>query len=170
MQRQPPRFKEALEVLGRHGVEAIVVGGVAAVLGGAPVSTFDLDIVHRRSADNVARLLDALTELDARYRDLAGRVLRPEAHALEGPGHHLLMTRCGPLDVLGQIGTGSGYDELLAESEVLTMRDVSVRVLGLAALIRTKEQAGRDKDRAVLGILRRTLAERTGGKRDGEPT
>lgn len=34
------------------------------------------------------------------------------------------------------------------------------RVLDLAALIRTKEQAGRDKDRAVLAILRRTLRER----------
>jgi hypothetical protein len=37
--RQPPKFKEALEILARHGVELIVVGGVAAVLGGAPIST-----------------------------------------------------------------------------------------------------------------------------------
>lgn len=160
MQRQPPRFKEVLAVLGHYEVEAIIVGGVAAVLGGAPVSTFDLDIVHRRSAENVGRLLAALADLDARYRDLAGRVLRPEATALLGPGHHLLMTRCGPLDVLGQIGAGSGYDELVAETEVLAVAGVSVRVLALAALIRTKEQAGRDKDRAVLPILRRTLEER----------
>ena len=60
MDRQPPRFKEALEVLGHHHVDFIVVGGVAAVLGGAPISTFDLDIVHDRAPANVARLLSAL--------------------------------------------------------------------------------------------------------------
>lgn len=35
-------------MLAGHGVDFIVVGGVAAVLGGAPISTFDLDIVHAR--------------------------------------------------------------------------------------------------------------------------
>ena len=39
------------------GVDFIVVGGAAAVLHGAPTSTVDLDIVHRRSEENVARLL-----------------------------------------------------------------------------------------------------------------
>src|SRR5882672_5233809 len=72
MIRQPPKFKEALEVFTHHRVDFVVVGGVAAVLGGAPISTFDLDIVHDRSPANVVRLLGALAELDARYRDLTG--------------------------------------------------------------------------------------------------
>lgn len=82
MLRQPPRFRDALEVLASHHVDFIVVGGVAGVLAGAPISTFDLDIVHDRAPPNVARLLSALTDLDARYRDPAGRVLRPEAEPL----------------------------------------------------------------------------------------
>ncbi|TMQ11954.1 MAG: hypothetical protein E6J90_33035 [Deltaproteobacteria bacterium] len=159
MIRQPPRFKEALEVLARYHVEFVVVGGVAAVLGGAPISTFDLDIVHDRSPRNVAGLLGALTDLDARYRDLTGRVLRPEAHGLEGEGHHLLLTRCGPLDVLGRIGLGRGYQDLVPDSIIQPIGDITVRVLGLEALIREKLEAGRDKDRAVLPILRRTLEE-----------
>ena len=44
-----------LRALVEAGVEFIVVGGVAAVLNGAPVSTFDLDVVHARDAANVAR-------------------------------------------------------------------------------------------------------------------
>lgn len=160
MIRQPPKFKEALEVLARHRVDFVVVGGVAAVLEGAPISTFDLDIVHDRSPENVARLLSALADLDARYRDLTGRVLRPEARGLEGEGHHLLLTRCGPLDVLGQIGHGDGYHELITDSTVRGLGEVTIHVLGLEALIRTKLEAGRDKDRAVLAILRRTLEER----------
>lgn len=159
MIRQPPKFKEALEILARHHVDFVVVGGVAAVLGGAPISTFDLDIVHERAPTNVTRLLAALTELDARYRDLTGRVLRPEAHGLEGEGHPLLLTRCGPLDVLGRIGAGHGYQDLAADSIMRSIGDLQVRVLGLEALIRSKIEANREKDRAVLPILRRTLEE-----------
>jgi len=38
-----PSFREILEVLNEHQVEYIVVGGVAAVIHGAPTTTFDLD-------------------------------------------------------------------------------------------------------------------------------
>jgi hypothetical protein len=135
----------------------IVVGGVAAVLGGAPLATFDLDVVHARSAENLERLQAALADLGARYRDPAGRSLRPAATDLAGAGHHLLITRCGPVDILGAIGLGRRYEDLLGDAVTLDVGGVSVRVLGLAALIRTKEEAGRDKDRAVLNVLRQAL-------------
>lgn len=132
---------------------------VAAVLAGAPISTFDLDIVAARTPENLDRLLEALTEIDARYRDLTGRVLRPDRSALQGPGHHLLLTTCGPVDVLGSIGNDEGYDELLVGVVERQLGELRLRTLGLASLIRLKEAANRDKDRAVLPILRRTLEE-----------
>ena len=55
-----PSIRAALDVLSAHAVDFIVVGGVAAVLGGAPISTFDVDIVHARDDANVARLVSAL--------------------------------------------------------------------------------------------------------------
>ena len=157
--KTPPRFRDALDILARHRVELVVVGGVAAVLDGVPMATFDLDIVHARSPENLRRLAAALGELDARYRDPAGRVLRPDASALAGDGHHLLMTRCGPLDVLGAIGSGRHYEDLLPESAPVTLGGASIPVLRLEALIRTKEETGRDKDLAVLDLLRRALRE-----------
>lgn len=42
-------------------VEFIVVGGAAAVLSGVPVVTKDLDIVHKRSPENIERLLSVLS-------------------------------------------------------------------------------------------------------------
>jgi hypothetical protein len=155
----PSRFRDALAVLVRHDVRFVVVGGVAAALGGAPVVTLDLDIVHERAPENVARLLDALAELDARYRDPGGRVLRPEATALLGPGHHLLATTAGPVDVLGEVVGGSTYTELLEETTPVPLDGHTIAVLGLAAVIRLKEALGRDKDRAMLAILRRALVE-----------
>ncbi len=155
-------FRGAIECLCAHRVEFIVVGGIAAVLNGAPISTFDLDIVHQRTPENVARLMAALAALDARYRDLAGRLLRPQIEAIAGDGHHLLLTNCGPVDVLGRIGAGEGFDELRGESNSHLLGDLKVVVLNLSALIRTKQAAGREKDLAVLPILRRTLSESEG--------
>ena len=58
-----------LETLATSDVELIVVGLLAAVAQGAPVTTHDLDIVHRRTPENIAKLLDVLVnKLDARYR------------------------------------------------------------------------------------------------------
>ncbi|MGB5547491.1 MAG: hypothetical protein WBM74_13035 [Polyangiales bacterium] len=51
---------ELLRHLTKARVEFIIVGGAAAVLHGAPITTEDLDIVHRRTGDNVARLKAAL--------------------------------------------------------------------------------------------------------------
>lgn len=161
MKRPLPNLKEALGVLSRHQVEFIVVGGVAAVVAGAPISTFDLDIVQARTPDNIDRLLAALTELDAIYRDFSGRVIRPDRDTLLGPGHHLLRTRYGPLDVLGAVADAAGYDELLPDTVEHVVGEYRIRVIGLARLIRLKEAVGRDKDRAVLPILRRTLDEST---------
>lgn len=163
MRGPAPRFRDVLDVLTHHQVDFIVVGGVAAVLCGAPISTVDVDIVHAREPDNVNRLLAALSALDARYRDPGGRVLRPDAAGLSGDGHHLLMTHAGPLDVLGRIGASESYADLIAESVEYRLETMTVRVLGLPALIRTKEAAGRPKDQAVLAILKRTLAEAGGG-------
>jgi hypothetical protein len=102
-----------LRVLVEHEVEFIIVGGVCAVLQGAPVTTFDLDIVHRRSPENLTRLLEALQEMDAHYREHKTRKLRPDVSHLSSPGHHLLMTDFGPMDVLGTIDVDLSFEDLL---------------------------------------------------------
>lgn len=57
-----------LTALSDAGVEFIVVDGAAAVLQGAPITTLDLDVVHRRTPENVARLLGVLLRLNATMR------------------------------------------------------------------------------------------------------
>lgn len=142
------------------GVEFIVVGGMAAVLQKAPVLTEDLDIVHSRTPKNVARLLTWLLAHGAYHRlDLAQRKLPPTEAALLGHGHLNLQTTLGKLDVLCELGEGEGYDEIFADSVVLSSGPLPVRVLGLSRLIAVKAKAGRPKDRAVLPVLVATLDE-----------
>lgn len=135
----------------------MVVGGVAAILEGAPVSTFDVDVMHRQDVENHQRLLLALTDLEARYRDPAGRHLVPDLSKLESFRLHQLITKFGPLDILTRIAPGKSYDSLVDQTVLHEIDGLQIRVLSLAAVIDSKEHAGRDKDHAVLHILRRTL-------------
>ena len=156
-----PDLRRLLAVLTRHGVEFVVIGGVAGTLHGSPLVTYDLDVVHRRSPENVARLLAALEELDAYYRYQGGRRLVPGPTHLESPGHQLLRTNAGRLDLLGEV-VGRGYDDLLAESEAVDIEEMTVHVVRLETLIELKELAGRDRDRWALSTLRALLRERGG--------
>jgi hypothetical protein len=158
---QRPDFRIMIRALLEKDVDFLIVGGVAAVLQGAPVSTFDLDIVHSREASNLDRLSAALDDLAAYYREQSDRRIAPDAGSLAGPGHHLLLTSAGPLDILGITVTGDDYSSLLVHSENMELADgLAVRVLNLDKLIELKERLGSEKDLAVLPILRRALQER----------
>jgi hypothetical protein len=153
------RFAEILRALVQNDVEFIVVGMTAGVLQGAPVSTLDLDIVHRRTPENVARLLAVLHDLDAVYRH-DPRNLHPQESHLLGPGHQLLTTIHGDLDCLGTIDDGKEYADLLQTTAKLRLGDgAAVNVLDLQTLIEVKERCGRPKDLAVIPLLRATLDE-----------
>jgi hypothetical protein len=96
---------DAVEVLRRltaGDVELVVVGMAAAILQGVPLTTRDLDVVHRRTPENVARLLLVLGDIEAVGRGDRRRIRPGESHLL-GPGHILTETRFGDLDCLGAI-------------------------------------------------------------------
>jgi predicted nucleotidyltransferase len=156
-----PNLIAVIRALHDSGVEFILVGGVSAVLNGAPIYTFDIDVVHSRDPANIARLLPVLEALDAVFRIQPERRLRPNASHLASTGHLNLITRYGPLDLLGTIGRDLGYQDLIPHSVELDISEgLRIRVLDLETLIAIKEELGGEKDRAVLPILRRTLEEK----------
>jgi hypothetical protein len=155
-----PDFFSIFETLSQYKVDFIIVGGVCGVLHGAPVTTFDLDIVHSRTQENLARLLPALQELEAYYRGRQDQHLKPDLDHLSSPGHQLFMTRFGPLDLLGTIGLGHDYRDLLEHSDEIEIGDLRLRLLSLEKLIEVKEEMGFEKDKATLPVLRQTLLEK----------
>ena len=110
---------ELLGRLARGEVACILVGGMAGVMRGAPVVTSDIDVVHLRRKNNVERLLRVLSDLDAVYRQDERR-LRPSESHLMGPGHQLLTTRLGPIDLLGSLD-GEDYEQLEASSSPMVL-------------------------------------------------
>jgi hypothetical protein len=158
--------RQALRELTEAGVDFIVVGGMAAIILGVPIFTQDLDIVHRRTSENVARLLAWLLAHGAYHRlDLANRRLPPKEDALLGHGHVNLQTDLGKIDVLCELGEGEGYDEIVADTVVVDNGTFTLRVLDLPRLITVKAKAGRPKDRAVLPVLVATLDEQRRAKK-----
>ncbi len=154
-----PSLESLLETLATSDVEFIVVGLLAAVAQGAPVTTHDLDIVHRRTPENISKLVDVLVnKLDARYRGRTD-VVRPTAEILAGTGHSLLKTSLGPLDVLGAIEGERDYEALLPSSRRIEISGHPVYVLGLATLIELKRGSTRLKDQLVLPVLEETLRQ-----------
>ncbi|MEM9381590.1 MAG: hypothetical protein AAGB93_16665 [Planctomycetota bacterium] len=152
-----------LRALGQADVRFVVIGGVSAALQGVPAVTYDLDVVLDPDPENLDRAHAALMALDACFREhLPNKRLVPQRDQLESAGAMLLVTRLGPLDVLGRVATGWRYGDLLERSRALSLADgLELKILDLASLIRIKEAVDRDKDRAVLPLYRRTLEERS---------
>lgn len=153
-------FRRILELLEQHGVAYVVVGGVAAVLQGAPVTTFDIDTLVKVDAENADRLLAALAALQARYREHTQEI-RPTRDDILAGGHLLLMTNSGPLDVLGFIGRGKRYDDVAEDVTTIDVGGLPIRVLNLRALIEDKRALGREKDQVMLRILEAILRRHT---------
>jgi hypothetical protein len=155
------RFFPILRALAEGKVDFVLVGGLAAVMEGAPIATLDVDVVHSRQPENLDRLLGVLGRLDTVFRIQPERRIPPEMSHLKGAGHLNLITRHGPLDLLGTIGRGRGYEDLLPHTVEMDLGDgVLIRVLDLETVIAIKEEVGGEKDLAVLPILKRTLREK----------
>lgn len=154
-----PELRRILEVLASHEVDFVVVGGLAAVLQGAPTTTYDVDIVYSLAKPNQEKLLRALEELDATFRGDPRR-LRPNLSHLDSKGHKLLTTRLGDLDCLGTIETDTTYEDLLEHVDWIEIDSRATRVLTLERLIEVKRKLKRPKDQLMLLQLEATLDER----------
>ena len=159
----PTKSFEVIELLTKHRVDFMVVGMTAGVLQGAPMVTFDLDILYSRAPDNVERLLPCLEQMDAVFR-ADPRRLRPTRSHLATAGHKLLSTSLGIVDVLGSLGDDVSYEDLLPDAVELSAEGMVFRVLSLERLIEVKRAAGRPKDLAALPVLEATLARRRSTK------
>ncbi|MBK5307556.1 MAG: hypothetical protein JJD92_12775 [Frankiaceae bacterium] len=158
-----------LEVLTRYGVDFIVIGGFAAVAQGSPIPTNDVDITPERDRGNFARLSAALTELDAKVRaeGLDPMQFAHDADSLAAVQIWNLTTTYGDLDISVMPSGTRGYEDLRRDAVEIEIRGVRVLLASLADIVRSKDAAGRDKDRRALPVLRELLARQTRARAAG---
>jgi len=154
-------FGALLAALSASQVEFIIVGGLAAVAHGVGRTTFDLDIVYKRTHENIRRLVDAIRPMQPYLRGAPpGLPFVWDERTIDRGLNFTLITNLGELDLLGEITVGGDYDALLPYSEELDLFGVNHRCLGLEKLIDVKAAVGRPKDFEAVALLRALLQER----------
>ena len=143
-----------LRALTSAQVEFILIGGVAAAAHGSPRVTQDVDIVYRRTPENLARLVGALKDAEPYLRGAPpGLPFRLDVATLSAGLNFILTTNLGMIDLLGEIAGGGSYENLVEHSFAADVFAVQCRVLDLETLIATKRAAGRPKDFEAIAEL-----------------
>ncbi|HEX3174425.1 MAG TPA: hypothetical protein VHQ43_09435 [Solirubrobacterales bacterium] len=154
---RPLDLGELIAALARHGVEYVVIGGVAAQVHGHRRTTMDLDLTPDPEPENLRRLGAALTELEARPRDdrrepkeiPVGDPERLAAAAIVPP----LLTRHGQLHILKEPKGARDFEQMRRAALVVELDGSEVAIVSLDDLIRMKRAAGRARDLADIAAL-----------------
>ena len=153
-----------LSALAAEGVQFVLIGGMGAILHGDVGVTVDLDVVPDRDAANLERLARALRTLEARIRTEG----EPEGLAFDCSAQFFanlspdsivnMTTEAGDLDVTFCPSGTQGFKDLRRDAiEIEAAERLYILVASLGDIIRSKEAAGREKDRLALPRLRRLL-------------
>ncbi len=121
-------------------VEYILIGGVAAILQGSPLPTYDTDVALAPGAQNRTRLLAALADLDATALTEEGTL---PAESFYTPSGHV--------DVYGRPAGFASYAELRRGSRAIQLEpDLVVQASSLRDIIRSRLAAGDDRQLPAL--------------------
>jgi hypothetical protein len=156
------RPERILEVLEKHSVDYVMIGGLAAAVHGSELATVDMDITPAGGHDNLTRLSAALRELNARIRTAGvtgGLPFSHSAASLAASGIWNLETDGGDLDISFVPSGTQGYPDLRRDAVAVDILGSTTFVASLADIIRSKEAAGRPKDIAAVPLLRRLLSQ-----------
>jgi hypothetical protein len=143
--------KPLLETLERHGVDFVVVGGVAGLAQGSSYPTYDLDVAYARDPANLRRLADALAAIGVTLRGAPPDLpFQLDAQMLANGANFTFDTEFGSFDVLGDVAGIKSYEELRGASQLKRVAEVEVRVASLDDLISMKRAANRVKDQLMV--------------------
>lgn len=153
----PSDPRRIFEVLVRHRVDHLVIGGLAVVAHGHTRTTQDVDILAALDRANLERLAAALRELRARLSGRDAHLLGIDVYDPEVLGNganFTLETSAGGLDFFSEVPGGGPYDDLKRRSVPVDLgAGLVIRVAGFDDLIRMKLATGREEDRDDVAAL-----------------
>ena len=147
----PLQATPLLRALAAHGVDFVVVGGMAGLAHGSAYPTYDLDIAYSRSRQNIALLVAALEDIGVTLRGAPpDRPFLLDARTIENGANFTFDSAYGSFDILGDVAGISHYEELRSAATVATIEEVEVRVASIDHLIAMKRAANRPKDKLMV--------------------
>lgn len=147
--------RELFAALARHHVEYVTIGGIAIQAYGGQRLTQDLDLAIAASAENFARLADALSDLDARILGPDGQRSRsvPTAPLLASSDQWHLITVHGALDLVTPPAHLGSFAEMRGRAHEVALGELLVPIAHRTDLIEMKRAAGRPQDLADIRLL-----------------
>jgi hypothetical protein len=149
----PLDAERILDALARHGVDYVIVGGLAVQTHGHVRTTVDIDVVPNPDPSNRSRLADALNALDAQTLNPGSEEIEIDAMTLPRASLWQFATRHGAIDVLHDAPGAPPYDELRARALVIRLGDLELAVASLDDLISMKRASARPVDLEDLAAL-----------------
>lgn len=141
------------QALAEHGVDYVLIGGIAVQTHGHVRMTNDADLIPAPDPANLARLADALDELGARILNPGHEGDRISATMLPRATIWQFATKAGGVDVTHEVPGGRNFDQLREAALEVQLGEISVPVAGLDDLIRMKEARGRKVDLEDIAAL-----------------
>ena len=147
-----PLLNSVAAALAEARLEAVLIGNAAAALQGAPVTTLDFDFMFRATPANLAKLKRFAARLEA-------VILRPyypvsALFRVVNDDHGL------QVDFMAAIHGVKSFNALRSRATAIPLGPHRLWVADLADIIASKRAAGRQRDKAVLEVLEKTLREK----------
>ena len=149
-----------VQTLARHQVAYVLIGALAARLYGFPRVTADADLTPAPDRANLERLAAALRELNAKVYTEAvpeGLAFDCSADMLQRAELWNLVTRAGRVDLAFRPAGTEGYEDLARNAVHFDVFGTDLTVARLEDILRSKEAAGRPKDRQDALLIRAML-------------
>ncbi|MFM8378876.1 MAG: hypothetical protein ACKOB1_06055 [Planctomycetia bacterium] len=144
-----PLLSSVLRALHDHRLDAVLIGNAAAAIHGAPVTTLDFDFMFRDTPTNMRKL-------KALAADLQAVILSPFYPVSKL--YRVVNDDTGlQADFMPVIHGVRSFEGLRSRSIVREINGLTLRAACLNDIIASKKAAGRDRDKAVLPILEKTL-------------
>ena len=132
-------FKEFIELLNKHKVEYLVVGGYAVSLYGFPRYTGDIDFWIKPSELNASKIISALIDFGFGTLDVNIDDFNKEGNVVQ------LGYPPNRIDIITSV-SGLSFDNCWSKKETILSENIEVNYISLHHLRINKQITGRDKD------------------------
>jgi hypothetical protein len=150
---KPPALVQLLATLQKEKIEFMLVGMSAANLQGVLATTIDVDIWIGLPSRQYMRVINLCQRLAATLRS------PNKVYLLDGT----------PVDFIYEISGLRSFASELRNAKRLPFHGLTVPVLPLARICRSKQAAARDKDKLHVVLIRQTICAQRAGHRKKRP-
>lgn len=152
-EHRPLDAERIFRALAEHGVDYVLIGGLAVQTHGHVRTTNDADLMPAPDPLNLERLADALRDIDARVLNPGHEGDAIDARLLPWASIWQFDTQGGGVDVVHEAPGAAPYGELRGRALVVALGDLEIPVAGLDDMIRMKIARGRPVDLADVAAL-----------------